>query len=216
MLSVNPHLSPLLSQPRGSSRSARVCTHWPLEGVVRIHAAASVLGALAEQWLLPEVSSLQALRLLEDVRLARARVAGLLQEFQRVGDWLARGNGPVRAPDSLELRLRGLAASLAEEQRLLAKDRLAADMNGLVAWLLQQVVQMLDHLPLRTTQGETDLLDMPAYGDTLRGASDALQHAALVADASERFAEELDLRWHHLREQVTLAVALSRGRQRAR
>jgi hypothetical protein len=184
--------------------------------VVRIDAAASMLGAIAEQWLLPEVSYLHAWRLLEDVHVARARVAGLLQEFQRVGDWLARGNGTVRASDSLVVKPRGLASSLAEEQRLLAKDRLTADMNGLVAWLLHQVVQMLDHLPLRTTQGETDLLDMPAYGDTLRGASDALQHAALVADASERFDEELDLRWHHLREQVTLAVALSRGRHRAR
>jgi len=183
---------------------------------VRIDAAASMLGAIAEQWLLPEVSYLHAWRLLEDVHVTRARVAGLLQEFQRVGDWLARGNGSVRAPDGLVVKPRGLASSLAEEQRLLAKDRLTADMNGLVAWLLHQVVQMLDHLPLRTTQGETDLLDMPACGDTLRGASDALQHAALVADASERFDEELDLRWHHLREQVTLAVALSRGRHRAR
>ena len=213
MRGVDPYHSPLLSQPRGAPRSARVCTHWPMEGVVRIHATASMLGVIADQWMQPEVSSPQALRLLEDVRQARARVAGLVQEFQRVGEWLARGHGPAGAPDTAPLNIRGLAASLAEDHRLLAKDRLAADMNGLVAWLLRQTVQMLDHLPLRATQGETDLLDMPAYGDVLRGASDALQHAAQVADASERFAEDLDLRWHHLREQVTLAVALSRGRQ---
>lgn len=174
-----------------------------------------MLAGIADQWLLPEVSSLHVLRLLEDVRVARARVSGLLEEFQRVGDWLARGNGPARAPDSVLPSIRSLAASLAEDHRLLAKDRLAADMNGLVAWLLQQIVQMLDYLPLRSAQGETDLLDMPACGDMLRSASDALQHAAQVADASERFAEELDVRWHHLREQVTLAVALSRGRQRS-
>jgi hypothetical protein len=216
MQTVNPHDPPLHHPPRADPRSARVCTHWPLEGVVRIHAAATTLGTTAHQWMLPEVSAPQALRLLEDVRLTRACVAGLLQEFRRVGDWLVRGNGPARAPDGQPVHLRGLAASLGEDHRLLTKDRLAADMNGLVAWLLHQVVQMLDHLPLRAGQDEADLLDMPAYGDTLRGASDALEHAAQVADMSERFVEELDLRWHHLREQVTLAVALSRGRQRTR
>ena len=213
MQAVNPYQSPLLSQPRGAPRSARVCTHWPMEGVVRIHAAASTLGIIADQWLLPGVSSPHALQLMEDVRRVRARVAGLVHEFQRVGDWLARGHAASRAPDNTPVNIRGLAASLAEDHRLLAKDRLAADMNGLVAWLLHQIVQMLDHLPVRATQGETDPPDRPVYGDMLRGASDALQHAAQVADASERFAEELDLRWHHLREQVTLAVALSRGRQ---
>ena len=59
-------------------------------------------------------------------------------------------------------------------------------MNALIAWLLQQVVQMLDELPLRTARDEADLLDMPAYGKTLQRASDVLQNAARLADGLKR------------------------------
>jgi hypothetical protein len=195
--------------------SERVCAHWPLEGVVRVHAAAVSLGMIAQQWVLPQVSSAPVMGLLEDVRQVRARVAGLLQEFRRVGDWLARGAGVAAGADGMPSNGRVLAASLAESHRLLVKDRHAADMNALIAWLLQQVVQMLDEVPLQTTEDEADLLDMPAYGKILQRAADMLQNAARVADASERFVEDLDERWHQLRHQITAVVASARGSQSA-
>ena len=209
-----PDIPRSVSHPPRQSRGERVCAHWPLEGVVRIHAVAVSLGTISAQWGQPDAGPGHAMQLLDDVRQARMQIMSLWRDFQRVGDWLDRGGQTgtpdVPAPGAGRPAARGLVTSLVEAERLLAKDRLAADMNRLIAWLLQQVLRRLDDLPLRTDGDDTDLLDLAAYGQTLHVAAIALNNAARMADTSERFVEELDGRWHQLRDEVAAVVAMAR------
>ena len=221
--------------PEHESKRDRICMHWPLYGATRIHATARSLAVLARSWggadadqnawnhLLPrfidvgqvappeaDPMRLRAAAMSAEIQQIKLVTRALVEDFQKVGEWLARAAGSTWNTAKTVRRTIALASTLDEDHRVVAKDWLAADMNCLIAWLLRQAIQLLDRLELTPEAIETDLLGARCYRDVLQSAAGMLDHAAILTNESELFVVEIDQRWRAFRDHIARVVALSK------
>ena len=222
--------------PEHESKHHHVCMHWPLDGATKIHAASQSLAVLARSWsridadtkacnhIIPrcidvsEVATraetdllrLRAVAMSAEIQKIKLCTRALVEDFQKVGEWLARAAGSTWDAAKTVRRTRALASTLDEDHRVVAKDWLAADMNFLIAWLLRQAIKLLDRLELTPKAIETDLIGARCYGDILGSAAGMLDHAAILANESELFVVEMDQRWRTFRDHIARVVALSK------
>jgi len=210
--------------------------HWPLYGATRIHATSRSLAVLAGSWtgadadenawnhLLPRcidvgqvapqaeaaAMRLRAAAMSAEIQQIKLGTRALGEDFQNVGEWLARAAGSTWNIAKTVRRTIALASTLDKDHRVVAKDWLAADMNFLIAWLLRQAIKLLDRLELTPKAIETDLMGARCYGDILGSAAGMLDHAAILANESELFVVEMDQRWRTFRDHIARVVALSK------
>ena len=223
-------------------RPDRICMHWPLDGAPKIHALSGSLAVLAGHWaaahadakswnhLLPrcidveqagpqaasDVLRLRATAMCAEIQRIKLCTRALVEDFQKIGEWLARAAGSTWDAGKTVRRALSLAATLGESHRVIAKDWLAADMNSLVAWLLGQALKLLDRIDLTAQAIVADLVDGRVYGDILQSAAELLDHAAAIANESELFVQDFDRRWRSFRDRIATVVALSKDALGAR
>ena len=213
-----------------------ICMHWPLDGATKIHAASLSLTVMAGLWagahahsrawshILPRCIDVEQASTQAEADLLRLRVAAmsaeiqrvalgtraLAQDFLKIGEWLAGAAGSAWDATQAARHTLGLASTLGDNHRLIAKDRLAADMNALIAWLLRQALKLLDRMDLNPDAIAADLVGIRSYGEFLQSAAEMLDRAAALANESELFVEDFDQRWHNFRDRIAAAVALSK------
>lgn len=228
----------LVNLPTRTATGPRsMVTHWPLGAAVKIHGAARSIGALACLWSSgdatadywthqhprctdlgeaadtpqAELTGLRTAALSDEVRHSHRVLGALSHDFQTISAWLARTTASAWDSVDGESPRATPALTLGECHRVAAKDRLAAEMNALVAWQLRQALKLLGQVPLGADAIRDDLAGGRCYGDVLRTAVELLEHAAGVASASEVFVENLDHGWHRLRHRVALVVDAAGG-----
>ena len=235
---MRQRFDPLADGPRPD----RICMHWPLDGASKIHALSGSLAVLAEHWagahadaktwnhLLPrcidveqagpqaesDVLRLRATAMCAEIQRIRLRTRSLVEDFQKIGEWLARAAGSTWDAGKTVRRALSLASTLGESHRVIAKDWLAADMNSLVAWLLRRALKLLDRIEMSAEAIVADLVDARVYGDILQSAAEILDHAAAIANESELFVQDFDRRWRSFRDRIATVVALSKDALGAR
>lgn len=222
--------------PEHESKRDHICMHWPLDGATKIHTTSRSLAVLAGSWagadadsrtwnhILPrcidvgqvatraesDLLRLRAAAMSAEIQRIKLGTRALVEDFQKVGEWLARAAGSTWDAAKTVRRTMALASTLDEDHRVVAKDWLAADMNRLIAWLLRQAIALLDRLELTSEAIEADLLGARCYGNILRSAAGMLDHAAILANESELFVVEIDQRWRAFRDHIARVVALSK------
>lgn len=228
---------PGCAAPFAATGRDRVCMHWPLEGTARIHAGSRALAALAQRWdeathargawppMPPHCIDVHtpvaiadhtrrrwlAHELASEIEDVRQQLRAIANEFQTAAHWLCRGAGSASNRVVPTRHSPGLASALGEDHRVATRDRLAADMNALVAWLLRQAVKVLEEIDPQTAMAQGDLADAESYGEVLLTSASMLARASALAQESELFIEALDLRWHALRDHITATVASSKA-----
>lgn len=240
------HINLLMRQrfdlPADEPGPDRICMHWPLNGAPKIQALSRSLAVLAGHWagahadakswnhLLPrcidveqagpqaesDVLRLRATAMCAEIQRIKLLTRSLVEDFQKIGEWLARAAGSTWDAGKTVRRALSLASTLGESHRVIAKDWLAADMNSLVAWLLRQALKLLDRIEMTAEAIVADLVDTRVYGDILQSAAEILDHAAAIANESELFVQDFDRRWRSFRDQIATVVALSKDALGAR
>ena len=235
-----PQLGVLFHQrfdpPRHAPRRDGICMHWPLDGATKIHAASLSLSAMAGFWagahaharawshVLPRCIDVEQASTQAESDLLLLRVAAMVteieqvahdtralaQDFQKIGEWLASTAGSAWEATQSARRALGLASTLGDNHRLIGKDRLAADMNALIAWLLRQALKLLDRMDLTPEAIAADLVGIRSYGDLLQSAAEMLDRAAELANEAELFVDDFDQRWRGFRDRIASVVALSK------
>lgn len=141
----------------------------------------------------------------------RQYARSIARDYQTAADWLDRGAGSASDSPVPVRRGPGLASALGEDHRVVTRDRLAADMNALVAWLLRQALKVLDRIDLQTSEVHADPAGSGAQRHVLLTAARMLDRAAVLARESELFVEAFDLRWRDYRDHISATVASSKA-----
>ncbi len=211
----------------------RMCAHWPLNCVARIQNTSYALRVVSER--LAWAGSLPAASLSHqsgciDVALSASdplaegvllRVAALPAEIQthklalralaedlaRVSGWLAQTCGSGWDAAKAARQKLGLAGALGDDQRVIAKDWVAADMNALVGGLLRRAVTVLDRIDLTPAAIRSDVAGPRTYTLVAQLAAEMLERAAALAAQSAEFVQDFDKRWHLLRQQISTATS---------
>ena len=220
------------SEPRTASLAhERMCTHWPLDGASQMLNASHALLVMADRLVtagsppaparptgcidlhalarepLGDALSSSIVSVPAELQAHKLALRALADDFEKISVWLARAaESSWDAAKALRQRL-GLAGVLGEDQRMIAKDWLAADMNALIATLLRRAVGVLDRVDLTPNAAKADAAGQGSHVPFVRLAAEILQRAAALATQAALFVEEFDKRWHLFRQQVAVAIS---------
>ncbi len=215
---------------------ARVCPHWPLDGPARIRATCTALLELALVWdhagfdheltqnltagcidvstwdssVPADIRSLQWAGLPDRIAVLRRTVQEHMQEYSRVAAWLGE---TVRTTQLAALAVKHPVSSsgvLRDDQRLIAKDVMASDLNALVARLLGQALQVFDRLDQSPEALLLDLAGARRYGTVLLRTAEMLDRVGTLAQESTQFVDDADRRLRAFRQQVAVVATMSR------
>ena len=211
---------------------ARRCTHWPEGGANRIQLAAHALHVLAESMSQQGASLRPAaphfgcvdLQLLpaepvdpsvpqhtaawaDQVLVQKLALRLLASDFATVSAWLAKAADLNRDAAKPLRQHAGLLVALGESQRLVSKDSLSADVNALIAAMLQRAAALLDRPEFAAGSAKTEPAAQRSFQPVLRQAAALLDTAATLADSAENLVADFDRRWRQVRHQVALAIA---------
>ncbi len=215
---------------------ARACPHWPLDGPARIRATCTALLELALVWdhagvshdrdqspltgcidlstwdsCIPvDIRSLQWAALPDRIEVLRRTVQEQMQEYTRVAAWLRATVRATRLAALAAERTVSSAGVLADDQRVIAKDLVASDLNALVARLLGYTLQALDRLDQSPEALLLDLAGARRYGAVLLTTAEMLDRAGTLAQESTHFVDDADRRFRAFRQQAVAVSAMSR------
>ncbi len=235
-LDLDAFMQTRFNPQRNDPKSERNCVHWPFGGAQKIQAASRALLVLADIWARAEAISksvpyhqvgcidmqaignnpdadlllLCAATVPAEIQQIKLSTCALADDFEKVGGWLAEAVPSTWDAAKAVRSSRPLAAVLSEENRVVAKDRLAADMNILIAWLLRQAVRTLNRIELTTAAVESDLMGLRCYEAFLQAGAEMLDRAGALAIESMAVVQEFDRRWRAFQHQIATVVALSR------
>ncbi len=215
---------------------ARACPHWPLDGPARIRATCTALLELALVWdhagvshdmdqspltgcidvstwdssLPSDIRSLQWAGLPDRIEVLRRTVQEQQQEYTRVAAWLRETVRVTRLAALAAERSVTWAGMLADDQRVIAKDAMASDLNALVARLLGHALRALDRLDRSPDALALDLAGARRFGAILLTTAEVLDRAGTLAQESTHFTDDADRRFRAFRQQVAVVAAMSR------
>lgn len=234
-----PHLDGFMQlsfgRPVHDQDHARACPHWPLDGPARIRATCTALLELAlfcdhtevshdvdrcrltgcidlstrASSIPADIRSLQWAGLPDRVAVLRRTVQEQMQEYTRVAIWLTETVLATRRAASAGHTVTSFG-TLADEERVIAKDAMASDLNALVASLLRQALHALERLDRSPEALSLDLAGVRRFGTILLTTAEALDRVATLAQESTQFVDDADRRLRAFRQQVAGVVAMTR------
>ena len=213
----------------------RMCAHWPLDCVTRIHHASHALRVVSERLagagsrpvaalyhqtgcIDVETSSsdpsaegvlLRVAALPAEIQTHKLALRALADDLTRVSGWLARACGSSWDAAKVVRQKLGVTGVLGDDQRVIAKDWLAADMTALISTLLRRAVGVLDRVELTPAAISADVAGQRSYTLVVQLAAEMLERAAALATQSALFVEDFDKRWHLLRQQISSATSVN-------
>lgn len=214
---------------------ARTCAHWPLNCVARIQNSSYALRVVSERlaWAgslpiaalsnqtgcidvaasasdpLNEGVLLRVAALSAEIQTHKLALRTLADDLTKVSGWLARASGSSWDAAKAVRQKLGLAGVLGDDQRVIAKDWLAADMNALLGTLLRRAVAVLDRVDLSPAAIRVDVAGQRSYTLLVQLAAEMLERAAALATQSALFMEDFDKRWYLLRQQISTATSVN-------
>ena len=222
----------MLTTPSVHFEQACICGHWPLDAPGRVQAAALELKALSKAWdgahelLEGEASGhhacldvavipldelrydallFQAALVPDSVQAIVRALSALERDFGSVKDWLvSSARDACLAKEGAHVGL----TVVRDDHRVIARDWLAADMNGMIAWLLRRAIRTLMRMDLSPDAVRADILGARQYPVAMRAVAAILEHAALLALQSAAYVEGFNHQWLELRAHVAVANAL--------
>ena len=128
------------------------------------------------------------------------------EDFVAGGEWLA--NAMHAAWDIAEsvIEFDELADVLGERHRIIANDWLAADMQTLVARLLERAAQILDRIDFTPAALRADLAGSRRSSGLLHSAAELVNRAADLCSDSAGLVNDNERRWRVFRRRVSEAV----------
>jgi hypothetical protein len=202
----------------------------PRELAVTLQRHARTLHALADRWTVTEPSTLPPLSPFagaDDLNdPAALQLEGVLfmegegtpaelthlvghlrataDDFVATGDWL--GTAMLASWDAAEglIVIDGLGDMLGERHRIIANDWLAAEMQTLIARLLQRAADILDHVDFHPKALRADLAGPRRSPGLLHSAAEMIGHAADLCSDSAGLVNDNERRWRVFRERVEI------------
>lgn len=152
-----------------------------------------------------------------------AEISAMVAELRRDaegfaggGAWLARAMEGSWAAAGTLLEVDALADVMGERHRIISNDWLAADMQRLIARLLERAADMLDRIDLTPAAVRADLADRRVTPGRLQATAEVIARAADLCGESARLVHDNDRRWRVFRDRVAAVVGSSPGAAGAR
>jgi len=200
----------------------------PRELAVTLQKHARTLHALADRWAVTEPSTLPPLSPFagaEDLNdPAALQLEGVLfmegegtpaelthlighlrataDDFVATGDWLGTAMGASWEAAEGLIGIDGLGDMLGERHRIIANDWLAAEMQTLIARILQRAADILDHVDFHPEALRADLAGPRRSPGLLHSAAELISHAADLCSDSAGLVNDNERRWRVFRERV--------------
>ena len=213
----------------------QLCTHWPLNSVTQIQAAGAALRSVLELWdraadlsgasrdsrsgcldpsvavddMRGDVLMLRAAVVPDSVQRLKLAVSTLAEDFEKISRWLGKSAQDTCDVTKVTEHAYTKLSILRDDHRVIARDWLGADMNALIAWLLNRAVGVINRLDLSPDAIAADLQGTGSYKPAIESAAAMLERAATLAAETELFVDNFDRQWRGFRDQMASVIAMS-------
>ena len=211
------------------------CTHWPLNSVTQIQAAGAALRSVLELWdhaadlsgasrdsrsgcldpsvavddMRGDVLMLRAAAVPDSVQRLKLALSTLAEDFEKISRWLGKSAQDTCDAKKVTEHAYTKLTLLRDDNRAIARDWLGADMNALIAWLLNRAVGVINRLDLSPDAIAADLQGTGSYKPAIESAAAMLERAATLAAETELFVDNFDRQWRGFRDQMASVIAMS-------